>query len=122
MKDPESMILISIETPPADREGEMGELVCVAVVQASNVIRDVREMITNALGGRMVRYETLLETTLQRGFARLREELAARGYDGAVGVRLAHPDIVAGGAELVVYATGFRFRDAEAAQAQGTDV
>lgn len=113
MKDPKSVILISIETPPAGREVEMGELVCVAAVQASNVIRDVREMITNALGGEMRRYETLLETVLQRGFQRLREELARRGYDGAVGVRLAHPSVVDGGAELIVYGTGFRFRDGD---------
>lgn len=103
--------LISLETPPGGPDAvEIGEMVSVAVVEASNIIRDVRELVTNALGGRMKRYEALLEIALKRGEARFREELLARGYDGALGVRFAHPTVVDGGAELVVYGTGFRWR------------
>lgn len=105
--------LVNIETPPGGWEAvEIGELVSVAVVQASNIVRDVREMITNAFGGRMKRYEALLELTLQRAELRFREELLAKGYDGALGVRYAHPTVVDGGAELIVYGTGFRWRQA----------
>lgn len=109
MTTPSDIRLITLEAADLGRPIEIGEMVTVSVVQASNLIRDVRELITNALGGRMRRYEDLLDTAVARGLARFREELAAQGYDGALGVRFAHPDIVSGGAELVIYGTGFRY-------------
>ncbi|MBX2855447.1 MAG: heavy metal-binding domain-containing protein [Rhodobacteraceae bacterium] len=102
--------LLTIETPPPNLDIEIGEMVAVSAVHASNLIRDVREMITNALGGRMRRYERLLDAAMTDGLARFRAELSAKGYDGALGVRFAHPTIVQGAAELVIYGTGFRYR------------
>lgn len=104
-------MLISLETPPPGRDIELGELVTAPSVQASNIVRDAHELLINIFGGRMRRYEGLLESTLERGLRRFREELAARGYDGALGVRFSHPKIVDGGAEIIVYGTGFRFVD-----------
>lgn len=117
-RDPSDIILITLETPSAawggdwddDRPIEIGEMVAVSAVQASNLLKDVRELITNAFGGRMRRYERLLDHTMRMALARFRSELAAQGYDGAIGVRFAHPTVVQGGVELVVYGTGFRFR------------
>ena len=103
------MVLISLETPPPGRRIELGELVTAPAVQASNIVRDARELLVNIFGGRMARYEELLQATVQRGLERFREELAARGYDGALGVRFSHPKLVDGGAEIIVYGTGFRF-------------
>ncbi|MEM7678489.1 MAG: heavy metal-binding domain-containing protein [Myxococcota bacterium] len=108
-KSPEQMVLISLEAPPRDRPVEVGEMVTTATVQASNIIRDAHELLINIFGGRMRRYETLLEATVERGLARFKTELAHRGYDGALGVRFSHPKIVDGGAEIIVYGTGFRF-------------
>jgi uncharacterized protein YbjQ (UPF0145 family) len=107
----DDILLISIEYMPDGRPIELGELVTVAVVQAGNIVRDFREMITNLLGGRMKRYENLLDATVERGKARFREKLAAEGYDGAVGVRFASPKIVDGGAELIIFGTGFKYLD-----------
>lgn len=103
--------MITLEAADAGRPVEIGAMVSVSVVQASNLIRDVRELITNTFGGRMRRYESLLDGAIERGLAQFREALAAEGYDGALGVRFAHPQIVAGGAELIIYGTGFRYRD-----------
>ena len=103
------VVLISLETPPPGRRIELGELVTAPAVEASNIIRDARELLINIFGGRMTKYEDLLEATLARGLDRFREEVAARNYDGALGVRFSHPKIVDGGAEIIVYGTGFRF-------------
>ena len=111
-KQPAEMVLISLETPPVGRSIEIGELVTVPAVEASNIIKDAHELLINIFGGRMQRYEKLLEATLERGLTRFREALAADGYDGALGVRFSHPKIVDGGAEIIVYGTGFRFTDA----------
>ena len=119
VRRPLGVRLLTIETPPADLDIEIGEMVSVSAVHASNLIRDVREMITNALGGRMRRYERLLDAAMTDALARFRAELTAKGYDGAIGVRFAHPMIVQGAAELVVYGTGFRYRSSGVAAAQG---
>ena len=107
------MILLSVEQPPASWSGaeelELGELVVASAVCASNLLRDIRELFTNLFGGKMSRYEALLSETTERALGRLRERLAAEGYHGALGVRFAHPSVVSGGAELIVYGTGFCF-------------
>ncbi len=110
-RDPTDILLISLETPPAGRAVEVGALVTAQAVMATNIIRDIHEKIINIFGGRMYRYEKLLEATVQRGLTRFRERLAEEGYDGALGVRFSHPRIVDGGAEIIVYGTGFRFGD-----------
>lgn len=108
--DVSNVKLISLETPPTGRDVEIGELVTVSVVQASNVVRDVRELIINIFGGRMRRYESLLDSTMERAVARFRARLSELGYDGALGVRFVSPKIVDGGAELIIYGTGFKYR------------
>lgn len=108
------MPLLTVENPPNGRVGgrpiELGGLVSTSAVQASNIVRDVVEMVRNAVGGRMTRYERLLDLTQERALARFQEKLAEAGYDGAVGVRFAHPTVVDGGSELIVYGTGFRYQ------------
>ena len=121
---PEEMILLSVENPPASwsdaQELELGELVIASAVCASNLFRDIRELLTNLFGGKMSRYEALLSETTERALERLRERLAAEGYHGALGVRFAHPSVVSGGAELIVYGTGFCFtKNARGDEAQG---
>ncbi|MCI4661022.1 MAG: heavy metal-binding domain-containing protein [Neomegalonema sp.] len=101
--------LLTVEQPPAHWQIEWGEMVAVPTVQASNIVRDVREIVTNALGGRMSRYEALLTLTLEQSREAFCAELQRQGYDGALGVRYASSTIVQGGAEFVIYGTGFRF-------------
>jgi len=100
--------LFTVDDP--GRPVELCGLVTVSHVLATNILRDVREHITNLLGGTMTRYESLLDSALATATLRFRQRLADAGHDGAVGVRIAHPSIVAGGAEIVIYGTGFRWK------------
>jgi uncharacterized protein YbjQ (UPF0145 family) len=93
----------------SDRPIREGELIYVAVVNASNILRDIREMITNTFGGRMKRYETLMDTTLNQALEKLETQARSNGYDGCVGVRISHPRIVDGACEIFVYGTGFNY-------------
>lgn len=99
---------------PTHRAIEEGELIWVATVNAVNILRDVREMITNTFGGRMRRYERLMDATLARALSDLEEKARAEGYDGCVGVRISHPRIADGACELFVYGTAFKFVPGEA--------
>ena len=108
--------LLTVETAGAPIE--LGDLVTVSHVRATNIFRDVREHITNLLGGRMLRYEVLLGAGLETVEERFREVLLERGYDGAVGVRLSHPVVVSGGADFIMYGTGFRWSPPAASRGQ----
>jgi uncharacterized protein YbjQ (UPF0145 family) len=91
------------------RKIEEGELIYVSAVSAANILRDVREMITNTFGGRMKRYENLMNDTIQRALIDLDDLAKAKGYDGCVAVRISHPRIADGACEIFVYGTAFHF-------------
>ncbi len=94
---------------PSDRPIREGEILYVAVVNASNILRDVREMITNTFGGKMKRYEVLMDITLKQAMEKLENEAHSKGYDGCVAVRISHPRIVDGACEIFLYGTGFNY-------------
>lgn len=93
----------------ADRKIREGELLWVSAVNAANIFRDIREMVTNTLGGRMLRYERLMNTTIERALADLDAKAKAKGYDGCLAVRISHPRIAEGACEILVYGTAFHF-------------
>ena len=43
-------------------------------------------------------------------FEDLEEKARARGYDGVIGVKISHPQVVDGGVEVIVYGNGYRKR------------
>lgn len=83
-----------------------GEVLHACAVSGANLLRDVREAITNTIGGRMTRYETLLDRTITQALEILAERARAKGYDAVVAVRISHPEIVQGAIEVVVTGTG----------------
>lgn len=104
------MIPMMTTPHPSPDHVEMGSVVTVTVVNAANVFKDIREFITNIFGGRMERYEFLIEDATNRGMALLAEKAAREGYDGIVGLRITSPTVTQGGAELIIYGTGYRNR------------
>lgn len=103
------MELFTVDTL-SERPVAEGELLFAVAVSAANILRDLREHITNTFGGRMKNYERLSEETTERALEALKDKARAKGYDGVIGVRLSHPKIVEGGVEVVVYGTGFHYR------------
>lgn len=86
-----------------------GDVVHAAAVSGANILRDMREAITNTLGGPMTRYEALLDQTIERALGGLRQRAGDAGYDGVLGVRVSHPSIAEGAIEVVVIGTGFKY-------------
>jgi uncharacterized protein YbjQ (UPF0145 family) len=93
----------------SDRKVREGELIWVSAVNAANIFRDIREMITNTVGGQMKRYEKLMNNTIERALSELEAKAKAQGYDGCLAVRISHPRIAEGACEILVYGTGFHF-------------
>ena len=101
------MQLLTSET--VDGPIERGEMIHAVAVSGANILRDMREAIVNTLGGRMTKYEALLDQTIARALDELAERARAKGYDGVLGVRIVHPTITAGAIAVTVSGTGFRF-------------
>jgi uncharacterized protein YbjQ (UPF0145 family) len=93
-----------------DEPIERGELVYACAVAGANILRDMREAITNTLGGNMIRYEALVDKTIARALDALAERARAQGYDGVLGIRISHPHITDGAIEVVVSGTGYKRR------------
>ncbi len=111
------MICVSIDHL-GDRRLRHGALVHACAVSGANVVRDVREAITNVVGGKMKRYEFVLDATIERALEDLKQRARALGYDGLLGVRISHPHITDGAIEVVVCGTGFWFEDGDHPQDQ----
>jgi uncharacterized protein YbjQ (UPF0145 family) len=102
------MQLYTVESLSGRRIAE-GELIHASAVLAANLLRDAREAITNALGGKMLRYERLLDRVTAQALDVLKERAAEKGYDGIVGLRISNPFMIQGSAAITVYGTGFNF-------------
>lgn len=102
------MRLLTTETVD-DAEIVRGDVVYACAISGANIVRDMREAITNTIGGRMLRYERLLDKTMAAAFDVLRERAKEQNYDGVLGIRVSHPMIVSGAIEIVVTGTGFRY-------------
>ena len=92
-----------------DTEIVTGEIVCAVAVSGANIVRDMREAIVNTIGGKMTRYEALIDMTIARALEMLKARAAEQGYDGVLAVRLSHPMITNGAVEVVATGTGFRY-------------
>ncbi len=111
-------MLIVLDSHPS-AEIELGELLTVVHVAAANIVKDLRENIRNLVGGRMTHYETLIREAVNGALCELDEQALAKGYDGAIGVRIANPVVVEGGVEVVVYGNAFRYLSKGTAAARG---
>ena len=80
---------------------------------AANVVKDIRENIRNLVGGRMAHYEVLIEQAIDAALVELEDRAKARGYDGVIGVKISHPQVVDGGVEVIVYGNGFKYLESE---------
>lgn len=92
---------------PPDRKIRSGEFLMVTHVRAGNIGKDMLENVRNIFGGKMRHYSRLLNETVHEALVALLEEARASGYDGVYGVRISHPSVVEGGAEVVVCGNAF---------------
>ncbi|MCB1546603.1 MAG: heavy metal-binding domain-containing protein [Hyphomicrobiaceae bacterium] len=102
-------MILSTSDQADDRPIRRGNLLHANAISGANIIRDMREAVTNTIGGHMTRYESLLDKTIDRALQELTRRAEAQGYDGLVGVRIVHPTITTGAIAVVVFGTGFNF-------------
>ncbi len=99
-----------LTTPDLDEPHEKGEMVYACAISGANIVRDLREAVVNTIGGRMTKYEGLLDKTIGYALDALAQRAADLGYDGVLDIRLSHPTITQGAIEVVAAGTGFRLK------------
>lgn len=92
-----------------DRPIKQGAMLHACAVSGANILRDMRETITNTIGGHMTRYEVILDQTVSRALSTLAQRATDHGYDGVMDVKISHPTITQGAIEVVVAGTGFNY-------------
>ena len=105
---PRRALLLTVDAV-SGRAIREGGLVWAQVINASNILKDLREHLTNTLGGKMRNYEELQRRSMAEVLARLEATALEQGYDGVVGLRIATSRIAEGASELIAYGTGFTF-------------
>ena len=99
-----------VTTPTiTDRPIRQGAMLHACAVSGANIIRDMRETITNTIGGEMKSYEQVLDETVARALDKLARRATEHGYDGILAVAISHPTITQGAIEVVVAGTGFNY-------------
>jgi uncharacterized protein YbjQ (UPF0145 family) len=89
-------------------EIEIGELLTVVVVNSANIIKDIQSNVKDMIGGRMKHYEKMIQDAVDMALKELEQKAKNCGYDGVIGVKIASPTVVNGGAEVIVYGNGFK--------------
>ena len=97
---------LSVETIGGEKIRH-GELVDASAFSVANVVRDMHEVITNVVGGKMKRYEAAFDETISRAVDNLKSKAEKTGYDTIIGIKISHPNITDDAIEVVVVGTGF---------------
>ena len=101
-------MLIALDVPHEDVE--IGELLVVVTVYTANIVKDVRENMRNLVGGRLVHYEQLMQTAVERPWQIWKPKPKDKGYDGVLGVQDLPPFSGGRGVEVIVYGNGYRLK------------
>jgi uncharacterized protein YbjQ (UPF0145 family) len=79
-----------------------------ACVLSFSIFHDAREIIQNTVGGELKTYSKMIERATSGALARLGQKAVEKGYSGVYGIRVSTPNIVEGGAEVLVIGTGYK--------------
>ena len=95
-------------SPELPESCRTGDILCAACVLSVSLLHDAKEFAKNAVGGELRTYSAMIEEATRIAFERLSDKAAKAGYVGVYGVTVCTPNIVDGGAEVLVIGTGYK--------------
>lgn len=108
----EKTVLLSTTEQYAGREvAKVLGLVKGSTIRTRHVGSDIVAGLKSLIGGEVKGYVMALNSARQEATDRMVREAEALGADGVVCVRYATSQIMAGGAEVLVYGTAVTFRE-----------
>ena len=99
------MLILTTPNYPGKEIKEVKGLVSGNTIQCKNVGRDIGSAFKNLVGGEMVAYKEMLDSSRSIAIERMTKEAENLGANAVVGFRLASSTIVQGAAEVIAYGT-----------------
>jgi len=109
------MIVVNTETLPGHEIVSSLGIVQGNVVRAKHVGRDIAASFKNIVGGELKGYSELLTEARREAITRMLAQATELGADAVVNVRFSTSAITQGAAELYVYGTAVKLKQAESA-------
>jgi uncharacterized protein YbjQ (UPF0145 family) len=102
------MIIVTTNEVPGREIVEVIGLVRGTTVRARDVLRDIRALFRNVVGGELVGYTKLVAESREQAIDRLIAEARAGGADAVVAFRFATSEVARSASEVVAYGTAVR--------------
>lgn len=105
------MLMVTCDTLPG-KDVEILGLVKGHTVQTVNVIKDIGASFKTLVGGELKKYNEMMASARDIATERMEAEAAALGAEAIVGIRYTTSSIMQGAAEIMVYGTAVRIKNA----------
>lgn len=102
------MIIISTDSVPGYRIGEVLGLVQGSTVRAKHLGRDIMAGLKNIVGGELRGYTELMSDARDEALARLEAEAKTLGADAVLNLRFSTASVTGGAAEILAYGTAVK--------------
>ena len=83
-------------------------LVHGSTVRARNVGQDIFATLKNLIGGELVGYSKLLQTSREQAYSRMLEDAKSKNADAIVGFRYQTSTVTQGASEILAYGTAVK--------------
>ena len=105
--DEDFIVVTTYDIDDAEIEKHIG-LVQGSTVRARNVGSDFLANLKNIVGGELVGYSKLLQTSREQAYARMIEDAKSKGANAIIAFRFQTSTIAKGASEVVAYGTAVR--------------
>ncbi|GIR74426.1 MAG: UPF0145 protein [Prochlorococcus sp.] len=107
--DEDFIVVTTYDIDGAEIEKHIG-LVQGSTVRARNVGSDFLANLKNIVGGELVGYSKLLQTSREQAYARMIEDAKSKGANAVLGFRFQTSTVASGAAEILAYGTGVKIK------------
>ena len=107
--DEDFIVVTTYDIDGAKIEKHIG-LVQGSTVRARNLGSDFLANLKNIVGGELVGYSKLLETSREQAYARMIEDAKSKGANAVLGFRFQTSTVASGAAEILAYGTGVKMK------------
>jgi len=110
--DEDFIVVTTYDIDNVEIEKHIG-LVQGSTVRSRNFGSDILAQLKNVIGGELVGYSKLLETSREQAYARMIENAKSKGANAILGFRFQTSTVAAGAAEILAYGTGVKIKQEE---------
>ena len=104
------MIISTLDQIPNQEISENLGIARGSTVRAKNIGKDIFAGLKNIVGGELVSYSKLLQTSREQAYSRMIEDAKSKEADAILGFRFQTSTIAQGAAEILAYGTAVKIK------------